>query len=102
MSECLFCDEIRNDSENIFYRDESGLFVARWDQFPSTPGHAELIPTDHVTNFNELNEAEHTHLGLAIMIAARVIKQTNLVEVYDAMLQNPVDDIAKGLIEAAH
>jgi len=37
---------------------ENDLFYARWDNFPVSRGHAEIVPHRHVESFFELTEEE--------------------------------------------
>lgn len=108
MTECLFCREIYSEANNIFFRDGGEhegsnvtLFVARWDHFPVTPGHAELLPISHVRHFRELNKDEFTRLAQNVVQVARIISNTDLVKLYEAMLKKPVNDKAESLIRAA-
>ena len=53
---CLFCD--RNNSEEHTIIDENDLFYARWDNFPVSNGHAEVVPKKHIESFFELTNDE--------------------------------------------
>ncbi len=102
MSEsCLFCQEVTERPDNVFYEEESGLFVARWDNFPSTPGHAEVIPTRHFSDVVQLNDEERIRLIPFVIKVADVIAQSPLKEVYRKMLEHPVNEMAAKLIEAS-
>lgn len=98
---CIFCEEINTNSEDIFYKDEKGLFVAHWDQFPSTPGHAEVLPVRHFANFSELNDAERSQLATAVNEVTKIISKTNLALLYERMALSPKNDTALELIQDA-
>lgn len=48
---CLFCH-----GDGVFLR--TGLVAARFDNFPSAPGHAEVFPLRHVESFFDLEPEE--------------------------------------------
>lgn len=55
-SECLFCD--RNDTEKHTVILENDLAYSRWDNFPVSNGHAEVIPKRHIESFFNLEDDE--------------------------------------------
>ncbi len=52
---CLFCDR-ENPKNNIFF--ENDFCYARWDNFPVSPGHAEIVPKRHIESFFDLKDDE--------------------------------------------
>ncbi len=97
--ECLFCTEVNERPVNVFYEHKSGLFVARWDNFPSTPGHCEVLPKRHIANFNELDDKEKAILAVVVGEVSEVISNTDLVELYQNMSQHPINSFAQALIQ---
>ena len=55
-STCLFCDRNNATAHTIIAENE--LAYARWDNFPVSDGHAEVIPKRHVESFFELTDEE--------------------------------------------
>jgi len=53
--ECLFCK--REDPRNRIFA-ENELFYARWDNFPVSLGHAEIVPKRHVEKTFDLTREE--------------------------------------------
>jgi len=53
---CLFCDRENSKEHTIIHENE--LFYARWDNFPISKGHAEIIPKKHIESLFELTNAE--------------------------------------------
>ena len=53
---CLFCD--RNDTTKHTIIAENEHAYARWDNFPVSDGHAEVVPKRHVVSFFDLTEQE--------------------------------------------
>src|SRR3979411_2835065 len=50
---CLFC---RVDDESInSILDQSDNFYVRYDNFPATEGHVEIVPKRHIVSFCELS-----------------------------------------------
>ena len=53
---CLFCDF--NDPERNTMIVETELAYARWDNFPVSNGHAEIVPKRHVESYFDLSGDE--------------------------------------------
>lgn len=53
---CLFCDKDNTDTNTIIAENE--FAYARWDNFPASPGHTEVVPIRHVESFFDLNPKE--------------------------------------------
>src|SRR5271155_5876708 len=54
--ECLFCDFTDPDRNTIIT--ETELAYARWDNFPASEGHAEIVPKRHVESYFDLTDNE--------------------------------------------
>jgi len=55
-SECIFCDRDNQEKNTII--SENGVAFSRWDNFPVSKGHAEVIPKRHVASFFDLSDEE--------------------------------------------
>ena len=66
---CFFCDKDNPEVNTIIAQNE--FAYARWDNFPASPGHAEVVPIRHVESFFDLTGAELN----AIYDLAKVAKQ---------------------------
>lgn len=67
---CLFCERENPEKHRIFA--ENNLFYARWDNFPVSLGHAEIVPKRHMESFFELALEELKQL-YGLLLAAQVI-----------------------------
>lgn len=56
MRKCLFCDRDNFKEHRIIFENE--LFYARWDNFPISKGHAEIVPKKHIISFFDLSKEE--------------------------------------------
>lgn len=56
--DCLFCDKDNPERHRILVENE--VAWARWDNFPVSKGHLEVVPLRHVASFFELTETEVT------------------------------------------
>lgn len=74
--DCIFCR--RDDPALNRIMCENGTFFARYDNYPSAPGHAEIVPKRHIESFFDLSEEEVTD-SYALMQQVRRV----LVEKYD-------------------
>lgn len=53
---CIFC-QVDDETVNTIV-DQSANFYARWDNFPATDGHVEIVPKRHVVSFFELTSED--------------------------------------------
>jgi diadenosine tetraphosphate (Ap4A) HIT family hydrolase len=74
--ECLFCDFENPEKHKLILQDD--LVYARWDNFPVSAGHAEVVPKRHIESFFELSDDEL----LAIFGMAKAIRE-NIMEQYN-------------------
>ncbi|SER76429.1 HIT family protein [Actinokineospora terrae] len=56
LEECIFC-RVHDNSVNVLV-DETHNFYARYDNFPATKGHVEIVPKRHVVSLFELSAQE--------------------------------------------
>jgi len=69
---CLFCDKDNALEHRIFA--ENNLFYARWDNFPISPGHAEIVPRRHIVSLFDLSSKELTAFYELLSVAKRIIQ----------------------------
>lgn len=53
---CLFCDKNNSDKNTIIA--ENKFAYARWDNFPVSDGHVEVVPVRHVESYFDLTKDE--------------------------------------------
>lgn len=71
--DCLFCDKDNPKKHRIIFENE--LFYARWDNFPVTPGHAEIVSKRHVVSCDDLREGEVIQAHALFKRTKRLIKE---------------------------
>lgn len=49
---CLFCRWTDTNTHSVLFA--SDRFYARWDNYPATVGHVEVVPKDHIVSFFDL------------------------------------------------
>ncbi|OGY87626.1 MAG: hypothetical protein A2233_01605 [Candidatus Kerfeldbacteria bacterium RIFOXYA2_FULL_38_24] len=54
--DCFFCDKNNKEKHQIIA--ENDFFYSRWDDFPVSEGHAEIVHKDHIESFFDLSEKE--------------------------------------------
>ncbi|MFG1793966.1 HIT family protein [Nocardia sp. NPDC049149] len=59
-SRCLFCCPANPDLNRI--AGSWGTVYARWDNFPASPGHLEIVPFRHMLSFFDLTDQEASDL----------------------------------------
>ena len=69
--ECLFCDKDNPDVNTVIA--ENDLAYARWDNFPASEGHAEVIPARHVESYFDLTKDEVLAIHSLSAITRKII-----------------------------
>jgi len=96
---CIFCEEYEKKDKSIFY--ENKYFFARYDKFPVSPGHAEIIPIRHVDSLDKLTQEEWNALFSTIKTVKKKINKDNvsgtLKEFYKSQLKNPINEKSRYL-----
>ncbi|WP_194832894.1 HIT domain-containing protein [Nocardia sp. XZ_19_369] len=59
---CLFCRHADPAINTVVRR--RGTMYARWDNFPASPGHVEIVPFRHVLSFFDMNDRETRDLHI--------------------------------------
>ena len=77
MSDCLFC-KIRDGAipAKQVYQDDRAL--AFRDINPQAPTHLLIIPRQHISSLNELDEADAALVGHLHVVAAKLAKEAGL------------------------
>lgn len=70
---CFFCDIQQQNDENIFLENED--FFARFDDFPVSKGHAEIIPKAHIASFFSLTSVPQKNFFDLLYQAKDVIQE---------------------------
>lgn len=55
-TDCIFCQYSDPTKNSVI--DENDLAFARWDNFPVSDGHAEIVPKRHVESYFDLTDEE--------------------------------------------
>jgi len=96
---CVFCEEYKNKDDSVFHEDK--YFFARYDKFPVSPGHAEIIPIKHVDSLDKLTQEEWNSLFSTIKTVKKKINRDNisgiLKEFYESQIENPLNEKSKYL-----
>jgi histidine triad (HIT) family protein len=93
MKDCIFC-KIYSNKRGIIYEDEH--FFARFDLFPVSPGHAEVIPKRHIPSLFDLTEKEWASLRPAISKVVGIIEATNFEKLYGGFVDESLDNKSVG------
>lgn len=86
--QCIFCDEFERGDNTLA---ETELWRARWDRYPATPGHVEVLPKRHVQYFDQLTDEERDSMMRFAHEVMRVIRKEDLVSLYTTMIQSADD-----------
>lgn len=74
--DCLFCDRTNTEQHAVIA--ENDLAYARWDNYPVSKGHAEIIPKRHVESYFDMSNDE----ALALYDLAKLAR-TLIVEMHN-------------------
>ncbi len=79
MTDCLFCRMVAREIEpDVVYETERVLAFKDLD--PQGPVHILIIPKEHISTINDLNET-HVHVAGEMMLAAQVVaNKLNIAE----------------------
>ncbi len=70
---CFFCDiQLSSDDKKIV---ENNSFFSRFDDFPISPGHSEIISKKHIESFFDLTESELSEMYDLILKTRLVIEK---------------------------
>ena len=78
--DCLFCDW-KNPKKNVLITHNDYCF-ARWDLFPVSPGHAEIVPKEHRVSIHDLLSGEVLGIYDLAMRTIEIIEKTDFIELY--------------------
>lgn len=83
---CTFCDIYKERVEVVY---ENDFFFGRFDKFPVSPGHAEVIPRRHIASLLHLTQEEWMFLQPAVQGLVKVVEETDLVKLYQGLVDSP-------------
>jgi histidine triad (HIT) family protein len=95
---CVFCDIFKERKGIIL---DSGHFFMQYDRYPVSPGHLEIVPKRHVESILNLQIYEWDSLRTILGLAVERIARTDLKQVYENFLKNPLNEASKKLCERA-
>jgi diadenosine tetraphosphate (Ap4A) HIT family hydrolase len=70
---CLFCDRTNSKEHKIIL--ENDFCFARWDNFPVSRGHAEIVPKSHINSFFDLSNDQLIQLYSLLREAKEVVQK---------------------------
>jgi diadenosine tetraphosphate (Ap4A) HIT family hydrolase len=98
--DCYFCKGIQTGRPE-FFDVGSELFLGRWDFNPVTPGHVLIMPKRHVQYSHALSRDELSMVMAAVVAAKEMLRQINLRQQYQTMLESDISDTSKGFVAHA-
>lgn len=101
MKPCPFCDEITQGADNVFMTSPHNLFAARWDLYPASPGHVEIVPRRHVRYVSELTTDELAEMMSFAVQVLENYKDVKFEPLYQSLLPLAVDEMSRGLLHQA-
>ncbi|HDY75493.1 MAG TPA: histidine triad nucleotide-binding protein [Candidatus Marinimicrobia bacterium] len=79
MSDCLFCKIIEGEIPSDKVYENEHIFAFR-DIDPKAPTHILIIPKEHITNTNDLNESHKTIIGEIMLTAQQLAEVEGIAE----------------------
>lgn len=70
---CLFCDRNNKDEHTILI--ENNFCYARFDNFPVSLGHIEIVPKKHIVSFFDLNNDELNQIYSLIKQTKEILQE---------------------------
>jgi len=90
-TDCIFCKHV-NDPNQVIWKNE--YFYARFDRYPVSPGHVNIVPIRHIVDVASLNSNEWNSLQNSIKEVISVIEKTDLKTLYLNLIKNPWSEIS--------
>ena len=92
MSDCLFCKIIAGEipSKTVY---EDDLCFAFWDIAPKAPVHVLLIPKQHVTSLNHLDDSNLASVQAMIVKAPDIAREMGLNEGFRTIINTGVGGV---------
>lgn len=78
---CLFCDRDNKNEHKIILENNFGY--VRWDNFPVSKGHLEIVPKLHIDSFFKLDDKQLIKLYELIKKAKAIIKKKYSPDAYN-------------------
>lgn len=79
MSDCLFCKIIEGEIPSDKVYENEHIFAFR-DIDPKAPTHILIIPKEHITTTNDLNESHKTIIGEIMLTAQQLAEVEGIAE----------------------
>ncbi len=79
MSDCLFCKMIEGEIPSDKVYENEHIFAFR-DIDPKAPTHILIIPKEHITTTNDLNESHKTIIGEIMLTAQQLAEVEGIAE----------------------
>ena len=77
--DCLFCKIAKGEiPAKLLYQDDKVVVFA--DINPQAPTHLLVVPKQHISTINEVNQANSALIGHMVQIATQLAKEANLDE----------------------
>ncbi len=81
MGDCIFCKIINKEqSADIIYEDDN--FIVFKDINPSAPLHLLLVPKEHISSINKLEEKHKELIGNLFLLAKKIAAQQKVSDGY--------------------
>ncbi len=96
--DCIFCRLYESHSGIIY---ETKLFWSQFDRFPVTPGHAEVIPKNHISSLLRLDADEWADLRIALRGTVDIIESTDLRKLYQHLVDKPLNEKSEEFCRSA-
>ena len=72
-STCIFCSPDDEQQNTVIWRGR--LVYIRWDNFPISRGHMEVVPFRHVESYFDLTEDEALEMFTATVAGSKIAKE---------------------------
>jgi len=79
MSDCLFCKIIARDIPSDKVYENDNVFAFR-DINPAAPTHILIIPKEHISTTNDLNESHKSVVGEIMLTATQLAEDEGIAE----------------------
>lgn len=78
---CLFCDRNNKEKNTVILENEHAY--VRWDNFPVSNGHLEVVPKEHVQTFFDLTDEQAAAIFDLLKQAKAIVEEKYSPDAYN-------------------
>jgi len=87
MNDCIFCKIVKKEAPATFIHEDDQV-VAFYDNYPSAPKHALIVPKKHIESLENTTEKDNELLGHIQVVARKIARELGIENGYKVITNN--------------